>query len=113
MASRPMVTLRSTARPTGACPSRALTAPVTVSAAITASTVVGSRAPTGGSTIASSGSSAPKVKEISDTQAACHGLTRLSPSMPSSISAWARSASWAVSSSATRWAVAPLRPLCR
>ena len=109
----PTPTLRSTAGRTGACPSRALTVPVTTSAATTATTVTGSRAPAGGRTMASSGSSAPRVNEISDAQAACHGLTRLSPSMPSSISAWARSASCAVSSSATCCAVASLSPLSR
>ena len=46
----------------------------------------------------SSGSSAPTVKASMDAQAACHGLVRLSGSMPNSMSAWARSASCSVSS---------------
>ncbi len=111
MASRPTPTFRATAGSTLACPSRALSRPVTSSASVTAATVTGSRAAGPGSTIASSGSSAPRVKDTSEASDACHGLTTLSGSMPSSASAWAASALRAVSWTATWCATSGVSPL--
>lgn len=106
MATAPPAMFRSTARPAGASPSRALHQPVSARAARTETTVTGSRAEVGGSTIASRGSSAPTVKARKLAPAACHGLVSSSGSMPSSTSAWARSASrrvsWTAASRASR-----------
>ena len=44
--------------------------------------MTGTRTASGGSTMASSGSSAPMVKAAIDAQAACHGLVRSFGSMP-------------------------------
>lgn len=59
MANNPPPTFRSTARPACAAPNRALLHPVSTNAATTDTTVTGTRHPAGGSTMASSGSSAP------------------------------------------------------
>lgn len=80
------------------------------SAQSTAATVTGTRSPAGGSTIASSGSSAPTVKARKLAQAACQGLTICSGSMPSSTRACAVSASRAVSCSATSLATSGVSP---
>ena len=113
IASRPTTTLRTTAGRTRARPRRAATQPVRARATVTAATVTGTRAVSGGSAIASSGSSDPTVKASIEATAACHGLVRSSGSMPSSASACAASASWAVSCSATSCARSWSRPLSR
>ena len=72
------MTRRSDARTLLLPPRWADTAPVIVSAASTATNVTGIRHPGGGSRIASSGSSAPRVNATADDRAACQGLTRSS-----------------------------------
>src|SRR5882757_1633950 len=101
MAMAPPAALRRTAGPMGALPSRALPQPQPMRATRTETTVTGRRQAWGGSTMASSGRSAPAVKETKLAQAACQGLASSSGSMPSSTRAWAPSASRSVSCSAT------------
>src|SRR6478609_4649320 len=108
IASSPPATLRRTARRTGADPSRALTDPVIARATATATTVTHAA---GAITTPSSGTDAPTTKARKLAPAACHGLVRSSGSNPSSTSACARSASFAVSCSATCLASAGSMPL--
>ena len=68
------MTTRTVARLASDLPSRALTSPVKARASTTDTTVTGMRQAVGGSTMASSGSSAPMVNAAIDAQAACHGL---------------------------------------
>ena len=68
--SAPPITTRSTARFSGLPPIRALTAPVRASANSTATKVTGTRQAGGGSRMASSGSSAPTVKDSAEAAAA-------------------------------------------
>ena len=69
-----------------ASPADALSRPVTTSARTTATNVTGTRQESPGSTTASSGSSAPRVKATAEARAACQGFVRSSGSRPSSAS---------------------------
>src|SRR5450759_1268634 len=101
MAIAPPMTLRSTAGRRGALPRAAPAAPVTVRAASTAMIVTATRTGPGTSVMASSGSTAPAMNDTKLAPEACQGLASCSGSMPSSASAWAASASWAVNWLAT------------
>src|ERR1700719_3070924 len=98
--------LRTTARPGGAPPSPADTAPVITKARSTATTVAGIRQATGGTKITINGHNAANVNDSAEDSAACHGLLSSSGSIPSSTSAWAAKGLLSVSSSATVRAVA-------
>ena len=76
------MTSRSTAVVIRARPSRALIAPVIARARMTVVTVIGICQALGLSTMASSGSTEPRVKAIAEEIAACHGLVSASGSMP-------------------------------
>lgn len=81
-ASPPPTTLRMVAGPRGAPPSLADVRPVIARATSTATTVTGTRNVCDGNRIAIKGSSAPIVNASAEDSAACHGLVRLSGSMP-------------------------------
>ena len=101
MAIAPPMTLRTMARLRGARPSAALAAPVATRAASTAMIVTATRAGSGTSVMASSGSNAPMVNDRKLAVAAWPGRASYSGSMPNSASAWAASGSRAMSCSAT------------
>ena len=83
------------------CEIRADTHPVSASAASTITKVTGALDGPGISTIASQGSTAPAAKAALTASASRSGAAREAGVMPYSASAWAASASWAVSSMAT------------
>ena len=83
------------------CEIRAETHPVSSSAASTITKVTGALDGTGISTIASQGSTAPAAKAALTASASRSGVASEVDVMPYSASAWAASASWAVSSTAT------------
>ncbi len=74
IAAAPPPTNRTTARVLDDLPNAALTAPVIVSPISTPAKATGMRQPSGGSRIASRGSSEPNVKDTKDENAAAHGL---------------------------------------
>lgn len=84
-ASAPPMTTRTVARGIEPPPIFAPDAPVRASAISTTTNVTGTRMLSGGSRIASSGRIAPTAKAPADANAACHGLTTASSSMPSSV----------------------------
>src|ERR1700739_93203 len=73
-ARHPPMRLRTTARPCGAPPSPADTAPVITKARSTATTVAGILHAAGGTKITISGKNAPMVNDSAEDRAACHGL---------------------------------------
>jgi hypothetical protein len=101
IANAPPTVTRSAARPAGAPPSRAPTAPNSASSTSAASAVTGTRTPIGAATIRASGSTAPTAKLTADTTAACNGRANPPGCKPSSSRRWLPSGSTAVSRSAT------------
>lgn len=85
----PPVVTRTVPRTGFAPAARALIQPVMVSATTVATPVTGIRKVGGGTSIATSGSSAPSVNETADEMAACLGLISSWGSRPSSSSTWA------------------------